>query len=361
MIKKALPKTFEEKPDPLVSVVLPVYNGAKYVREAVHSILAQSFSNYELIIINDGSTDGTLEILEELRRQDSRIVFISRENRGLVDSLNEGISLARAKWIARMDQDDIALPQRFERQLYWLEQTGADICGSWVKFFGSSDHRVLKHPQSEEAIKMELLFGSPFAHPTVMMRANLAKQLRYDKAWEKCEDYDMWERAARAGWRMTNVPEILLLYRQHEAQISTSASSDQRKRAKQVQVRYWTALSDSMALKAEWIDEIMKLREPTPARINMDSLDSAFAVLLQQSQGEARATVFEHATRLYFRAAADCPDVVARWATLNRRYGTRFALWTKLELWIVSVLRIRANSRMFGRLKKLYLYVLGSS
>lgn len=184
---------------PLISVVLPVYNAGEFMREAVHSILAQTCSDFELIALNDGSTDGSQKILEDFRKLDPRIRLISRENRGLAETLNEGIDLARGKWIARMDADDIALPQRFARQLQWLEETGADICGSWIKLFGTPDGRILKHAQTDEAVKMELLFGAPFAHPSVMMKRDAARQLGYDKSWEKCEDYDLWERRRARG------------------------------------------------------------------------------------------------------------------------------------------------------------------
>lgn len=338
---------------PIISVVLSAYNAEKYVREAVQSILAQTFTNFELIIINDGSTDGTLSILENIREHDPRVTLISRENKGLVASLNEAVDLARGKWIARMDADDIALPNRFERQLVWLDQTGADICGSWVRFFGTADKRILKHPQSDEAIKMMLLFGSPFAHPTVVMKTELVKRLRYDKAWEKCEDYDLWERAARAGWKMTNVPEVLLMYRQHEAQISTATSTKQQELTQKVRRRYWEHVSGSMELRKEWIDEVLKLREPSAPKPNMDDVDAAIAKLLESNSGEARAVIFDHATRLYFRAAAYCPDVATRWGRLNREFGKSFALGIKLKLRVLSVLKIKPDSALFVNLKKI--------
>lgn len=346
--------------NPIVSVVLPVFNAEKYVREAVQSILSQSFTNFELIVINDGSSDNTKAILEEFRGQDKRVILVSRENKGLVASLNEGIDLARGVWVARMDADDIALPHRFERQLQWLEQTGADICGSWVQLFGTADRRILKHSQTDDAIKMELLFGSPFAHPTVMMRSVLVKQLHYDCTWEKAEDYDLWERAARAGWKMTNVPTVLLLYRQHEMQISTASSVRQHQLSQKIRHRYWEYVSDAIKLKKKWIDEVLQLRESYLIKPNMNDVDSAFTVLLQHSHGEARAIILNHATRLYFRVAAICPDVVTRWGTLNKKYGNNFAIATKTKLWLLSVFRIHSSSRVFQHLKKIYFYLIHS-
>lgn len=340
---------------PLISVVLPVYNGEEYLAEAIDSILEQTFSNFELIIIDDGSTDSSLAILKRYQKLDGRIRLIARENRNLATTLNDTIDLARGEWVARMDQDDIALPHRIERQLQWLEQTGADICGSWVKLFGTADKHILKHPQTDQAIKMELLFGTPFAHPSVMMRTALAKTLRYDKVWEKAEDYDLWERAVHAGWQMTNVQEVLLLYRQHTTQITTHTSSQNHILSQKIRRRYWQFVSKTMRLHQDWIDEVLKIREPSPSNINMDYVDSAFTELLQHAQGEARDTILDHATRLYFRVAAGCPDVVVRWSNLNKKYGVGFAFGIKLKLWVVSVLHIRPGSDIFRRLKKHYL------
>ena len=210
---------------PLISVVLPVYNGEKYLVEAIDSIREQTFKNFELLIIDDGSTDNSLAILKSYQRLDQRIQLIARENRNLATTLNDLIDLSQGEWIVRMDQDDISLPNRIERQLEWLEQTGADICGSWVELFGISHKYILKHSQTDQSIKAELLFGAPFAHPSVIMRSALAKKLRYDKIWEMAEDYDLWERAAHSGWKMTNVQEVLLLYRQHAKQITNYSSS----------------------------------------------------------------------------------------------------------------------------------------
>lgn len=342
---------------PVISVAMPVYNGESYLAEAIDSILAQTFTNFELIIINDGSTDGSLDILRSYEKCDARIHLISRENRNLVATLNEIIDLAQGLWIARMDQDDIALPHRFERQLEWLNQTGGDICGSGVKFFGTSDRRTLQHPQSNEAINMALLFGCSFAHPTVMMKTSLVKRLRYDDVWEKCEDYDLWERAAQAGWKMTNVPEVLLLYRQHEGQISTVTSVKQQELTQKIRRRHWVFVFNSMKLDNDWIDEVLKLRAPSPKMVNMDAVDLAFIELLKGNQGEARATVFEHATRLYFRAAANCPDVAIRWHKMNQQFGSQFSLDIILKLWLLSVFRFGAESYVFQQLKRIYFYI----
>ena len=341
---------------PLISVLLPVYNGEKYLAEAIDSILSQTFTDFELIMIDDGSTDGSLQILRKYEQRDFRIQIIARENRGLVTTLNDSLDLACGTWVARMDQDDIALPHRFERQLEWLESTDADICGSWVRRFGTSDKRVVKLRQSDEAIKMEMLFCSPFAHPTVMMRTALLKLLRYDKAWEKAEDYDLWERAAEARWKMANVPEVLLLYRVHAAQISTKAANLQQLQTQKIRRRYWEYVFNSMPLNRTWFDEDLKFFEESLTAANMDAADASFRQLLQQSNAEARDAIFDQLTRIYFKAAANCPDIVSRWGKLNREFGKRAGVATKLQLWLFRVLQIKADGAVFKLLRNIYIW-----
>ncbi len=357
MISTDLSESLGEAMRPLISVAMPVYNGERYLAEAIDSILAQTYNNFELIIIDDGSTDNSLQVLQDYEKRDARIRLVARENRNLATTLNDITDLARGKWLARMDQDDISLPQRFERQLQWLEQTGADICGSWVKFFGTADKRILKHAQTDQAIKMELLFCAAFAHPTVMMKTELVKKLRYDKFWEKCEDYDLWERAARNGWVMTNVPEVLLFYRQHTTQISSTSSIQQQLLTQKIRHRYWLFVFEGLNLNKQWIDEVLKLREPLMPAANMNDVDEAFNGLLKMNEGEARNVVFDHMTRLYFRAAVNCKDIASRWQRLSYNYGFGMGMFTCCKLWALSTVKISPKSKFFQYLKKFYFYL----
>lgn len=337
--------------EPLVSVLLPVFNAEKYISEAIESIQNQSFRDFELLIINDGSTDGTLEILQQHKKADDRIVIISRANKGLVDTLNEGVDIARGQWIARMDADDIALPNRFALQLSMLAQTGADICGGWIQCFGASDTRIIKHPISDEAIKTALYFGSAFAHPTVMMRTDKIKQLRYDKLWEKCEDYDLWQRAVSAGWKMANVPEVVLRYRQHENQISTATWKIQQNLTQELRRRHWLMGSGRMELKAEWIDELMKLREHSPSAVNFNFVNLALVSLMRHTTGESQSIIKDHSFRLYVRAAASNQDIIRFWKELIEDFGTKTSFKALLILSILSFFRINPDSIVFKKAK----------
>ena len=351
---------FVETTAPLVSVAMPVYNGGKYLAQAIDSILAQTFIDFELIIIDDGSTDNSLSVLQSYQKRDSRIRLISRENRNLVATLNEIIDLASGKWIARMDSDDIALPQRFERQLEWLCSTGADLSGSWVQRFGTSDQRVVRMSQTDEAVKMEMLFCSPFVHPSVMMRTLLIKKLRYKNLWEKAEDYDLWVRAAEAGWQMTNVPEVLLLYRVHKSQVSTKVSAQQKKLTLQIQERYWRYYFDKIRLEQGLPQELLKIRTPQALAPNMDSVDSVVSELLKHGNRESKGVVFNHVAHLYFRVAAGCPDIVARWRKLFGIFGWRQNIPIEIKLWVLRILRINPDGRVFSLLRKIHIVFLRS-
>jgi len=199
---------------PAVSVLLPVFNGAQCIREAVESILTQTFRNFELLVVDDGSTDGTRELLDSI--EDPRIRVLPNEgNRGLPYSLNRGLSEARAPLIARMDSDDVSLPQRLAAQVdYLAANPRIGACGSWVETFGDGDGEVWAYPESPQDVKAGLLFRPTLAHPSVMLRKAVFGEtgLCYDPEFRSSEDYDLWARAAECVL-LANVPEVLLRYR----------------------------------------------------------------------------------------------------------------------------------------------------
>lgn len=200
----------------LISILMPVYNGEKYLQEAIESILNQTYDHFEFIIINDGSIDRTEEII--LSYTDSRIIYVKNEtNLQIVESLNKGISIAKGKYIARMDSDDISLPTRLEKQYLFMEKhKSIDITGTWSKTFGNSNY-VLRPLTDDCEIKAKLFFDSPFIHPSVMFKASSLSHFRYTKQYNKAEDYALWiEMSSTATF--ANLPEILLMYRLHETQ-----------------------------------------------------------------------------------------------------------------------------------------------
>lgn len=211
---------------PNISVVLPVHNAEKYIKDAVQSILNQTFTDFELIIINDASTDNTRQILESF--QDKRIRLINNaENLKVVECLNLGMSLAKGKFVARMDADDISLPHRFERQVAYLTQhPDVDICSSYVQVFGSRNY-ILRPYEKHEDIKAGLLFLNVLIHPSVMFRRErfLQYSIFYDKSYVNAEDYGLWV-SVMDSLKFAVVPEILFKYRIHDTNISIKKASN---------------------------------------------------------------------------------------------------------------------------------------
>lgn len=207
---------------PLVSVVVPVFNAQQYLAEAIKSIFNQSYKNFELLVFNDGSTDQSLRVLRSF--SDDRIrLFESKENRGYIYHLNKGLELAKGKYIARMDADDISLPERFERQVALMEQNpGLGVCGTWFESFNEGGKlSVTQYPVDDAGIRLMLFYQNAFCHPSVMLRAAVLKQngFRYEADVMPAEDYHLWVRLA-AKAKLANVPEVLFRYRMHEENIS---------------------------------------------------------------------------------------------------------------------------------------------
>ena len=225
------------KQNPKISVIMPVYNTAKYLIEAIDSILNQTFTDFKFIIIDDCSSDGSLEIIKSY--SDKRMIIIENEvNKGYVFGLNYAISIARGKYIARMDSDDISVKTRFSEQFNFLEKNPAIIlCGTWFKYIGSN---IEICPPSEHAdIKIFALEHCPFGHPTVMLKREFIEEraLFYRHDFMPAEDYDLWVRILEEG-QTANLPKILLLYRVHNSQISSKLSQIQSNKSNLVRVTY---------------------------------------------------------------------------------------------------------------------------
>lgn len=205
-----------EKQIPKVSVILPVFNGEKFILESVFSILNQTYRELELIIINDGSTDQTKKLLETL--SDPRIIIHHQKNQGIVASLNKGIELSRGIYIARQDHDDIAFPTRIERQVNYMKQNpDCGLLGTWAEIWDEKNCTLgtLTPPDSDIVLRERLLFDNPFVHSSIMFRKRLLEKIAgYDPdfAPSALEDYELWSRLS--GYcKIANLPETLQVYR----------------------------------------------------------------------------------------------------------------------------------------------------
>lgn len=213
---------------PRVSVILPIYNAMSFIANAVESILAQTYQDFELILIDDCSTDGTIEILNKF--VDTRIQLIKNtSNLGLVGSLNKGLTIASGEYIARMDHDDIAMPFRFDRQIKFLDKyPEISILGTGYRLVDASGKLGVAYipPESHDEVEWALSFICPLAHPTVMMRRNVVELAGgYLESASYAEDYDLWERLSHNS-RFANIADPLLLLRKHSSNMSKVWSSD---------------------------------------------------------------------------------------------------------------------------------------
>lgn len=221
--------------EPMISVVMPVYNQEKYLKESIESILHQTFKDFEFIIVDDQSTDSSWQIIQEYARKDSRIVAVKNTNKkGCYPARNCGNRLAKGKYIAVMDSDDIALPERLQTQFDFMEQNhDIDICGSWMKNFGANDD-ILIFPQSHEEIKSSLFFNCCIGHPTAIFRNN--REILYSEERSCVSDYGLWCQKMNEV-KFANIPGVLVLYRRHGNQISTGKKADQDKNASEIRLQ----------------------------------------------------------------------------------------------------------------------------
>lgn len=235
---------------PEISVIMSVYNGEAYLEEAIESIRNQTFPNWELVVINDCSTDATGEMLAAFAAKDERIrVHTNAVNLKLPASLNKAISLCRGKYIARMDADDISLPDRLEKQYRFME-ANKDVMLSSCRFLtvkngvyasGGAGGRC-----DPEAIRAMLLVSNPILHPGVIARAQVMQQFGYDTTLTCTEDLDLWTRLAVANQKMQILPECLLIYRLHDKQITKTTLAKQHVEVLNIQQKHYASLLQEM-------------------------------------------------------------------------------------------------------------------
>ena len=231
---------------PKVSVLMPVYNTKEeYLREAIESILNQTFTDFEFVIINDGSTNENIEKVIK-SYNDKRIRYFNQDNHGLIYTLNKGIELCKGEYIARMDSDDISLPKRLEKQVKYLDSNSSvGVIGSWINCFPQGKVvKLISQPKY-----FNLLQGNCFAHPSLMIRKSVLKQFNFRYGnYIHAEDYELWSRMIRYT-EFCNIQEVLLNYRCHNEQISVEFSDIQAKTAKKIKQNMLDFLTDDKELQ----------------------------------------------------------------------------------------------------------------
>ena len=203
---------------PMISVIMPVYNGEEFLREAIESILDQTYKDFEFLILYDESSDDSFKIIQKYAALDSRVKLIKCERTGIIGALNKGIKLSKGDFIARMDADDICFPERFEKQIKFIEKENLDICGGDFIIINNNEVFIehVKVPKTKSEIILTMGFNVPFAHPSVMIKKDFLRKnkLFYGSNGKKyAEDLDMWIVMFSKGAIFGNLKEEILKYR----------------------------------------------------------------------------------------------------------------------------------------------------
>lgn len=217
----------------LVSVLMPVFNCESYVTDALQSILEQTYDDLEIIIVNDGSTDDSVDVIKRIA--DKRIrLYQNISNAGLVKTLNFGISQCRGHLIARMDADDVSCRDRIEKQVTYFGAHSECICvGTWYTILGTE--QTIELPTGTDAIRICMWEYSPMCHPSTMMKREALSSLHYEEAFRHAEDYKLWSDLSELG-ELHNIPEPLLRYRIHNKQIAHTHKAAQVEASDQVRL-----------------------------------------------------------------------------------------------------------------------------
>lgn len=257
--------------NPLVTVSMPAFNSERYLKEAIQSILEQTYTNFELLILDDGSTDGTRKIIESFA--DPRIIPILFDtNQGLISARNEITQRAKGKYIALMDADDKAFPSRLEAQVRFLESGNADICGgAHISLYQDTGRRKKsKERYTDSDIKALLIAYCPISNPCVMANSEVFKRFPYRASNQHAEDYCLWIEAAMAGYSFANLKEELMIYRIHSSQISVLKKTEAELISKLAKSRYLEFLGFDPKLVPTPLNFLSRLRSAIPFMLKLN-------------------------------------------------------------------------------------------
>ncbi|MFK8037018.1 MAG: glycosyltransferase family 2 protein [Crocinitomicaceae bacterium] len=261
-----------------ISVIIPLYNAEKFITDTLKSILQQSFTDFEVIVVNDGSTDNSIEKVKEFK--DSRIIIIEKkENSGIVDTLNIGIKAAKGDFIARMDADDIAYNNRFKVQYEYLKNNpNIAVVGSFQDNFGI-ENKLVKLYQTNALIKTGLVFNNQICHPSVMINRDLVQKedLVYKREFQLAEDWVLWFDLSTKGYKMHNLPTPLIKYR-IEGQ-NTTAKHRNDEKARHYKVYKYILNQLSIQPNNETLDLHWAMARANVSQIDLNKLKPYFKVI----------------------------------------------------------------------------------
>lgn len=274
---------------PKLSVLIPVYGPQSHFTQSLSSILSQNYRDFEVLILAEGNTSQAKKETQAL--QDSRVRWLEPlPEPGLIAALNYGIDQARGEYIARMDADDISHPKRFERQLRILESdTEIGLVGCYAQVITDDptmSSALLRPPRGPKDIASHLLFENTFVHPSIMGRTMLFRHLKYDPAVAYAEDWDLWSRAVRSGYKLVNLPEVLFSYRWHKENASHRHKDQTRAAWTKIRTRWLESLSIPIhdeTIRAMELLEASLLKSYPWTKQEITILDAFLEELLQKS------------------------------------------------------------------------------
>lgn len=332
---------------PLISVVMPVYNAEQYVAEAITSILCQSYGHFELIVVDDGSTDRSAAVVREFAARDSRICPVFLQHQGQAAALNIGIAKAAGEFVAHMEQDDVALPDRLASQLNWMRQTEVDICGGQLKRFG--DHgEIVWFPERHDAIRHELLFRPALHHGSSMVRSSIAKTEPFNESVTFL-DYEMMTRLA-LRYRLGNVPRILVKWRSHAKQTHIVQQSAFNADVDRLRRSYFHALFPSA--RVEDYVAIVFADEHKPC-LDLECLERAGRWLVRLSETPdafLRRRMLGRWHTICRQSAHLGMESYRTYREFSRRFGVEPVSSWDFPLRLVCALRLKSDSRTYALL-----------
>jgi glycosyltransferase involved in cell wall biosynthesis len=333
----------------LATVLMPTYNAEKYLRESIESILNQNYQDFQFLIINDGSTDRSLEIIQSY--QDARIKLVNHEkNLGLIVSLNNAIELIDSQYIARMDADDISHPQRLEIQLNFMQKNAnVDICGCWIETFGeNTKNKIHKLKPKNAQIKCKLLFDVPVIHATSIMKTQFLKQniFNYDLCYPHSEDFDLWERISQKA-TFANISEPLYKVRYHPQKVSVLNNAIQLENQQKITLRQLQKLGISPTPNEMQIHhEVVNVPEE-PITVNYLKRVNDWLCKIQQANQAKKIypepEMTETLAEIWYKVSSGYTKLgLGFWKIFKNSPLSeyhQYSLWQKVKFWIKCLLK----------------------
>jgi glycosyltransferase involved in cell wall biosynthesis len=341
-------------PSPTVSVIVPVHNAEAWVATALRSLLAQRNVQTEIIVIDDGSTDGSAQQIEATAKGHPNVLLTgSRENRGIVAALNHGLDLATGQYIARMDADDLCEPERLVRQLRFLDTTGYDLCGSWFVEFGQGISRRVRWLHEHSAVHASLMFQNTICHPTMLSRREVFQEFRYREEYRLAEEYDLFSRAS-TRFKLANVPEALLRYRRHPGQASQAKRSVMEDVTRRIRLETLARRGFNPSAEERRLHQLIRAPGSIRSVSDLEGIERWLIKLRDaQPDHQSRSAVASQWIRACIRAAPLGKRMWELFRDSTLRPAKDSNKLANADLFLLSTLRLDYGSRMFDVLRRL--------